>query len=258
MSVLCKNQLDNQFRAFVKGSPEKIAELSLASSLPANYNDVMEKYTRDGYRLIAIATKAMPELNYRKAQMVTREQVECDLEFVGMLIMENKLKPQTSGVIKNLNDCRIRTVMATGDNMLTAISVARQCNILKTKGDVWLGDIEKDFDGQNKLFWKRSYFDEGESSLRKSLLASPNARDSLLQSPIDPKKSLFKSVISKGSLPWSYDDATIEVALTGPAFAFLNKNRDQMRYAYESVLKKAQVFARCSPEGKAELVTSMQ
>ena len=39
--------------------------------------------------------------------------------------MENKLKVQTAGVIANLQECKIRTVMATGDNVLTAISVAR-------------------------------------------------------------------------------------------------------------------------------------
>jgi len=44
--------------------------------------------------------------------------------------MENKLKSQTTGVIETLKDCNVRTVMATGDNVLTAISVARQCAIL--------------------------------------------------------------------------------------------------------------------------------
>jgi len=39
--------------------------------------------------------------------------------------MENKLKPITSAVIENLNACKVRTIMATGDNVLTAISVAR-------------------------------------------------------------------------------------------------------------------------------------
>lgn len=44
--------------------------------------------------------------------------------------MENRLKEATKGTIKTLNDCKIRTIMATGDNTLTAISVARECNIL--------------------------------------------------------------------------------------------------------------------------------
>lgn len=39
--------------------------------------------------------------------------------------MENKLKENSSEVLKTLNECNIRTIMATGDNVLTAISVAR-------------------------------------------------------------------------------------------------------------------------------------
>jgi cation-transporting ATPase 13A2 len=39
--------------------------------------------------------------------------------------MQNKLKPVTTGVIQQLNAANIRTIMATGDNMLTAISVGR-------------------------------------------------------------------------------------------------------------------------------------
>lgn len=58
---------------------------------------------------------------------VSRDKVECNLKFLGLLIMENKLKSQTTGVIEILKDCNVRTVMATGDNVLTAISVARQC-----------------------------------------------------------------------------------------------------------------------------------
>lgn len=60
------------------------------------------------------------------------ERLDCEkgLTFLGLLVMENKLKPETIGVIQNLNECKIRTIMATGDNVLTAISVARQCAIL--------------------------------------------------------------------------------------------------------------------------------
>jgi cation-transporting ATPase 13A2 len=64
-------------------------------------------------------------MNYRKAQSILRENVENDLSFLGLLIMENRLKPESTDVIKNLNSCNVRTVMATGDNILTAISVAR-------------------------------------------------------------------------------------------------------------------------------------
>lgn len=58
--------------------------------------------------------------------------------------MENKLKPVTTDVIKNLQDCKLRTIMATGDNVLTAISVAGQCGIIDRNKNVFLGDLVTD------------------------------------------------------------------------------------------------------------------
>jgi len=46
--------------------------------------------------------------------MNTREQLECDLIFVGLLVLENRLKPETLPVIRTLKDAAIRTVMVTG------------------------------------------------------------------------------------------------------------------------------------------------
>lgn len=47
--------------------------------------------------------------------------------------------------------------MATGDNVLTAISVARQCAILNEESEVFLADVVVDkFTGDEKLEWKSS------------------------------------------------------------------------------------------------------
>jgi len=43
--------------------------------------------------------------------------------------------------------------MATGDNILTAISVGKQCNIIPDTEDVFLADV-KDIQGQEKMFWR--------------------------------------------------------------------------------------------------------
>lgn len=43
-----------------------------------------------------------------------REHVESELTFLGLLIMENRLKKETKPVLKELNEARIRTVMITG------------------------------------------------------------------------------------------------------------------------------------------------
>ena len=62
--------------------------------------------------------------------------------------MENKVKPATKTTIKILNDCDIRTIMATGDNILTAIAVGKECNFLSNDlANVYFGDMS-DENGQ--------------------------------------------------------------------------------------------------------------
>lgn len=40
--------------------------------------------------------------------------VECDLTFAGLIVMQNRLKPETSPVIQTLLKANIRPVMVTG------------------------------------------------------------------------------------------------------------------------------------------------
>ena len=59
-----------------------------------------------------------------------RVDAESDLEFLGFIIFENKLKAATPEIINELNEAGIRQVMCTGDNILTAVSVARECSLI--------------------------------------------------------------------------------------------------------------------------------
>ena len=67
--------------------------------------------------------------------------------------MQNKLKPVTTQIIQQLNEANIRTIMATGDNVLTAISVGRECAIIDPTVEVFLGDVKKD-KGIDVISWK--------------------------------------------------------------------------------------------------------
>lgn len=138
-SVICRDIASN-YKAFVKGSPEKIKELC-TSQLPENYDFILEKYTKNGYRVIALATKELKGFDSSKLLNVKREEIENNLVFLGFLIMENKLKPESTEVLQDLQLCEVKCVMATGDNVLTAVSVARQCNIINPENEVWIGDI---------------------------------------------------------------------------------------------------------------------
>jgi len=49
--------------------------------------------------------------------------------------------------------------MATGDNVLTAISVGRECNIIDSTSEVFLGDVRKEGD-REIVYWKSTKNDK--------------------------------------------------------------------------------------------------
>jgi cation-transporting P-type ATPase 13A2 len=99
-------------------------------TVPSDYEELLAYYTHRGFRVIACATKHIVKLNWVKVQKMKREEAESGLDFIGFIIFENKLKPSTAGVLDELSEAGIRKVMCTGDNILTAISVARECNLI--------------------------------------------------------------------------------------------------------------------------------
>lgn len=70
------------------------------------------------------------KMTYPKVQRISREKIECDLTFLGFVILENRLKPDTIDIINSLMVANIRTIMVTGDNILTALSVAHDCDMI--------------------------------------------------------------------------------------------------------------------------------
>jgi cation-transporting ATPase 13A2 len=101
--------------------------------VPPDFCEQLNHYTHRGFRVIACAAKYQRKLSWMKIQKMTREEAESDLEFLGFIIFENKLKPNTGPVITELKRAGLRNVMCTGDNILTAISVARECGLMDPK-----------------------------------------------------------------------------------------------------------------------------
>ncbi|KAM9009092.1 LOW QUALITY PROTEIN: putative cation-transporting ATPase 13A5 [Ara ararauna] len=67
-----------------------------------------------------------------------REDAESELEFLGLLVMENSLKQETKPVLQQLAAARIRSVIVTGDNLQTAVMVARTAGMIHTASKVIL------------------------------------------------------------------------------------------------------------------------
>jgi cation-transporting ATPase 13A3/4/5 len=118
--------------------------------VPSDYEEVLASYTHRGYRVIACATKHIPKLSWIKAQKMKREAAECDMNFIGFIIFENKLKPQTTPIIAELKRAMIRNIMCTGDNILTAISVAKECGLIENNSTVFAPTFVKTADTENE------------------------------------------------------------------------------------------------------------
>lgn len=115
MSVITRDLNSTNFNVYCKGSPEMVMSLSKPSTIPDEITKHLKEYTEKGYRVIALGTKQLHGMNYVKATKLSREEVECELDFVGLIILENRLKPQTTSVIRELRDANVKVVMITGN-----------------------------------------------------------------------------------------------------------------------------------------------
>ena len=155
MSVITKNVNENYYKVFCKGSPEKLRELCLPETIPESFNDTLNKYAIKGFRILAMAFKTI-KMSYIQSQQITREKAESKMIFLGLLVIQNKLKNETKPTLNILENAGLKMVMATGDNILTAISVSKECELIKKNSIVYSCEIEG-----NKLIWNAiENFDE--------------------------------------------------------------------------------------------------
>uniref|UniRef100_A0A4W6FJD6 ATPase 13A3 n=1 Tax=Lates calcarifer TaxID=8187 RepID=A0A4W6FJD6_LATCA len=148
MSVVVRRLGERHMDAYLKGAPEIVANLCKQHTVPQSFTETLETYTRQGFRVIALAHRQLEsKLSWHKVQSLSRDLIETNMEFLGLIIMQNKIKQETAGVLCELRKANIRTLMVTGDNMLTAISVARDCGMVRAHEKVIIADAvpPKDF-----------------------------------------------------------------------------------------------------------------
>ncbi|XP_067398911.1 probable cation-transporting ATPase 13A4 [Emydura macquarii macquarii] len=135
MSVIAQ-EIGGEQQVFMKGAPEMVARFCRPETVPSSFACELQFYAAQGFRVIGLAYKILQAA--RQAAGITREEVESDLTFLGLLIMENRLKAETKPVLEELSAARIRSVMVTGDNIQTAITVAKNAGMISHTSQVIL------------------------------------------------------------------------------------------------------------------------
>ncbi|XP_065277201.1 polyamine-transporting ATPase 13A2 [Emys orbicularis] len=229
MSVLVKLPGDAPSEAYIKGAPEMVASLCKEETVPLDFSQLLRHYTTDGFRVLGLAYKTLPTVKtFEEAQQLTRDAVESGMTLLGFLVMRNVLKAETAPVIHLLRNANIRTVMVTGDNMLTAVNVAKSCRMVELK--------------------ERVVF----------VNASPPSHD---------KPAALKFILSDDPQGqeqpqglYQQDGCFLEqqpchLALNGKSFAVVCEH---FPHLLPRILIQATIFARMSPEQKTQLVCSLQ
>ena len=231
MSVIGRKFGDSSMHVYVKGSPEMIASLCVPKTLPENFDDTLRNYTEEGFRVIALASRSLPKnMKWHHVQYLVRSDVEKELNFQGFLILKNMVKKETKPTIDQLYRSNIRVVMITGDNMLTAISVAKECNMVHPA---------------DKLIHVSATLQDGCSKPEISF------------SFINDKDGRYSVPYVSCSPPSLFDFRTrgYHFALNGKTFFVI---RSHMPVLYQRLLVCGTVFARMMPDQKSQLVEDLQ
>ncbi|EGZ11612.1 hypothetical protein PHYSODRAFT_376404, partial [Phytophthora sojae] len=115
----------------VKGSLEAVSAISVAT--PSDLQQKVHSYSADGYYCIGFGMKELPSSS-STIDSINQEEVECNVEFEGVAIFKNELKPETKGMLDELGGAKIDVRIITGDNALTAVHVCRELEMaLKPK-----------------------------------------------------------------------------------------------------------------------------
>lgn len=172
MSVIVKCSNRDSFDFLSKGSPEMIASQCKSDTIPFNFTSILNEYSSKGYRIIALASKVIDTNSYDNVNEIERSVLEKDMRFLGLVVMENKLKKETSQVINQLNVANVRSIMCTGDNLLTALSVGIECGMLSDRDNI----IEIEIDNKGDLIFKQEIF----NSFQQSFTNNENLKTSYI------------------------------------------------------------------------------
>uniref|UniRef100_A0A1Y1K832 Cation-transporting ATPase n=1 Tax=Photinus pyralis TaxID=7054 RepID=A0A1Y1K832_PHOPY len=252
MGVIVRKLGAQNFEYYCKGSPEMIVTFVRKETIPSDFYDVLETYTQEGYRVIAMAHKEL-KMSYAKVQRAQRDVIETDLTLLGLIVLENRLKPQTIPCIRNLNDANIRVIMVTGDNILTALSVARDCDIV-TPGQSVI-TINCDNSTPPQLSYTLSNTKRKTSlPVDYSLLsnsASIQSLDTLESQTVT--NNMSRTEVNKFKPKSLYNN--YRFTMSGKVWGVI---RDYYPELIPRLVTRGSIFARMSPDQKQQLIEELQ
>lgn len=142
MSIVVKDQHGKQY-IVTKGAPDVLAGVSesilwdgkrkfLNREAAGHIQKAIEDLASQALRTIAIGVKELSP----NTIILDEKEAEKGLTFVGLQGMIDPPRPEVKDAVKECKEAGIKTVMITGDHVITAKAIAIQLGILTTKSKV--------------------------------------------------------------------------------------------------------------------------
>jgi len=251
MSCVIKSVTTSSHFAVLKGSPEAVGDL--LAKKPEGYDEKAEFLSKEGYRVIALAYKALKSGSETEAARESRAKCEEQVQFAGFIAFTCRVRKDTAAVLMRLKEGGMSIAMVTGDALLTAVHVAKEVNIIDPLIQEELSEDYLQMETNEEL---KAYIEKKRGTKPKN----------------DKKKKEYKPILllqqDKGAgLCWkSYDDGSLISAYSAMELPTLSKRYDlattgkSLALALEvdedtkSVLGYIKVFARMTPDAKETVI----
>ncbi|HJX48895.1 MAG TPA: cation-transporting P-type ATPase [Gaiellaceae bacterium] len=139
---------DGSLTVHAKGAPEEVLtrctqiagledKRDLLDSDRGAVLDVLTRYASQGYRVLAVARRRLPE---GAAMPARREESEHDLCLLGLVALFDPPRPEVAAAVASCHRAGIRIHVVTGDYGLTAAEIASRVGIARDASEVITGD----------------------------------------------------------------------------------------------------------------------
>ena len=122
------HRTEEGYIAVTKGAFDRIpVDWSKNPELFKRAMEVHDSFAEKALRVIAISVKKYDH----KPTDLSEEALECDQEFRGMVGMIDPPRPESSAAVARARSAGIKTVMITGDHVVTAGAIAKEIGIME-------------------------------------------------------------------------------------------------------------------------------
>ncbi|OWK50139.1 Manganese-transporting ATPase 13A1 [Lonchura striata] len=123
-----------RYLAAVKGAPETLH--AMLSQCPSNYHEIHREFSYEGARVLALGYKELGALSHQQVREMKRESLECDLRFVGFILVSSPLKADSKAVIREIQSA------SHHEFVITALKSLGYCTLMCGDGTNDVGALK--------------------------------------------------------------------------------------------------------------------